>query len=323
MLAMNKLADEPALVGELRALTGVRVKIAEPLAPYTSMKIGGPADYLINVENGQALVLLVPLLGRFGVPIYLMGNGSNILVSDRGVRGAVLRLGAEFKKIVWQEEGTYARVTVGAAYAVTQLVREAVRKGYAGLEFAEGIPGSVGGALAMNAGAYGSEFEKVVECVEAVNSTGTAMNLSRAEMTFSYRDSHLPEGTIVTRVVMRLEKVELSAVGSKLRELVGKRKSSQPSGFPNSGSMFRNPPGDFAGRLIEAAGLKGKRIGQAQISERHANFIVNLGGAKADEVRQLMDTARREVQRRFGIELIAEVKLIGEWEEAEFVRRGA
>src|SRR5262245_20790451 len=174
MLAMNKLADEPALVGELRALTDVRVKIAEPLAPYTSMKIGGPADYLISVENGQALMRLLPLLGRFGAPIYLLGNRSNLLVTDRRVRGAVLRLGAECKRIIWEEEGASARVTVGAAYAVTQLVREAVRKGYAGLEFAEGIPGSVGGALAMNAGAYGSEFEKVVERVEAVNSNGTA-----------------------------------------------------------------------------------------------------------------------------------------------------
>jgi UDP-N-acetylmuramate dehydrogenase len=319
MLAMKKLGDEPALVGELRALTGVRVKIAEPLAPYTSMKIGGPADYWISVENGRALTTLLPLLGRFGVPVCMMGNGSNILVSDRGVRGAVLRLGAEFKKIVWQEEGADARVTVGAAYAVTQLVRDAVRKGYAGLEFAEGIPGSVGGALAMNAGAYGSEFERVVEHIEGVNAAGTAISLSRAEMTFTYRDSHLPAGTIVTRVVMRLERSEPAAVGSKLRELVGKRKSSQPSGFPNSGSMFRNPPGDFAGRLIEAAGLKGKRIGQAQISDRHANFIVNVGGAKADEVRQLMDMARREVHRRFGIELIAEVKLIGEWEEAKSI----
>jgi len=317
MLAMSKTQEESPLVRELRSLPGLRLKLAEPLARYTSMKIGGPADYFIEVENGAALAAVLPLLRRFGIAVSLLGNGSNLLVSERGVRGAVLHLSGEFKKVVWHEAGELVRVTAGAAYAVTQLVREAARKGYTGLEFAEGIPGSVGGALVMNAGAYGSEFEKVVEQVEAVSEAGMPMSFSREQMTFSYRDSHLSAGTVVTRVIIRLQKAEALAVNSKLRELVGKRKSSQPSGFPNSGSMFRNPPGDFAGRLIEAAGLKGKRIGQAQIAERHGNFIVNLGGAKADDVRQLMDLARREVQRQFGVELIAEVKLMGEWDESE------
>jgi UDP-N-acetylmuramate dehydrogenase len=181
------------------------------------------------------------------------------------------------------------------------------------LEFAEGIPGSVGGALVMNAGAYGSEFEKVVERVEAVTKEGEPIQFTRREMTFTYRDSHLPPGTVVTRVRLRLRKGEVTQVSAKLRDLVGKRKSSQPSGFPNSGSMFRNPAGDFAGRLIEAAGLKGKRMGQSQISERHANFIVNLGGAKAQDVRQLMELAQSEVRRQFGVDLVAEVKFIGEW----------
>jgi len=168
----------------------------------------------------------------------------------------------------------------------------------------------------MNAGAYGSEFERVVEQVEAVNQTGQAQRFSRGELKFTYRDSHLPHGIVVTRVRLRLRKAAAEEVAARLRELVSKRKSSQPSGHPNSGSMFRNPPGDFAGRLIEAAGLKGKRIGQAQISERHANFIVNLGGAKAQDVRDLMELARSEVKRQFGIELVAEVRLLGDWTTA-------
>lgn len=315
MLAMAVAEDDSPLVRELRSLPGLRLKLAEPLARFTSMKIGGPADYFIDVDDGAALAAVLPLLRRHDTPVCLLGNGTNVLVSDRGVRGAVLHLGGEFKKVVWHDEGDSVRVAVGAAYAVTQLVREAVRKGYAGLEFAEGIPGSVGGALVMNAGAYGSEFEKVVEQVEAVNAAGEPLLFARAEMTFTYRDSHLPAGIVVTRVAIRLQKAEAVAVSSKLRELVGKRKSSQPSGNPNSGSMFRNPPGDFAGRLIEAAGLKGKRVGQAQIAERHGNFIVNLGGAKADDVRQLMELARSEVQRQFGVALIPEVKLLGEWQE--------
>ena len=315
MLAMTKEQEESPLVVELRSLPGLRLKLAEPLARYTSMKIGGPADYFIEVENGAVLAAVLQLLRRFDIAVSLLGNGSNVLVSDRGVRGAVIRLAGEFKKITWQDEGDFVRVQVGAAYAVTLFVREAARKGYAGLEFAEGIPGSVGGALVMNAGAYGSEFERVVEQVETVNPTGEPITFTRAHMTFSYRDSHLPAGTLVTRVTLRLRKANAAEVDSQLRALVGKRKSSQPAGFPNSGSMFRNPPGDYAGRLIEAAGLKGKRLGQAQIAERHANFIVNLGGAKAKDVRQLMDLARAEVKRQFGVELIAEVKLLGEWEE--------
>ena len=315
MFAMRKELEESPLASELKLIAGVTFKISEPLARYASMKLGGPADYFIEVDTSTALAAVLPLLRRFTTPVCLLGNGSNLLISDRGVRGAVLHLTGEFKNIDWREDGEFVRVTVGAAYAVTQLVRAAARKGYAGLEFAEGIPGSVGGALVMNAGAYGSEFEKVVEQVDAVNAAGEPIIFSRPEMTFTYRDSHLPAGTVVTRVTMRLRKSETTEVSSKLRELVGKRKSSQPAGFPNSGSMFRNPPGDYAGRLIEAAGLKGKRIGQAQIAERHANFIVNLGGAKADDVRQLMELARAEVRRQFGVELIAEVKLMGEWGE--------
>src|SRR5262249_34980007 len=142
---------------------------------------------------------------------------------------------------------------------------------------------------------------------------GEAVRFSRAQMTFAYRDSQLPAGTVVTRVRMRLRKEEIAQVSSKLRELVSKRKSSQTSGYPNSGSMFRNPKGDFGGRLIEAAGLKGKKIGWAQISERHANFIVNLGGAQALDVRQLMELARAEVKKQFGVELVPEVRLLGEW----------
>lgn len=313
MFAMAKDMNDSPLVAELKQITGLRLRLAEPLARYTSMKIGGPADIFIAVETRGALASVLGLLRRHDTPVCLLGNGSNVLISDRGVRGAVLQLTADFRTAVWLEEGDFIRVRVGAAHPVTQLVREAARKGYAGLEFAEGIPGTVGGALVMNAGAYGSEFETIIEQVETLTVDGHALNFSRAQMTFTYRDSHLPDGTVVTGVTMRLRKGEPAQVSSKLRELVSKRKSSQPSGLPNSGSMFRNPPGDYAGRLIEAAGLKGKRNGQAQIAERHANFIVNLGGAKAEEVRQLMELARAEVRRQFGVELVAEVKLLGEW----------
>jgi UDP-N-acetylmuramate dehydrogenase len=313
MLAMTEETEESGLSRELKLIAGLRVKRSEPMARYTSMKIGGPADYFIEVETEHALQNLVRLLKRHHSAFYLLGNGSNVLISDRGIRGAVLRLAGEFRRAEWREEGLTVLLRVGAAYAVTQLVREAARRGYGGLEFAEGIPGTVGGALVMNAGAYGSEFEKVVESVEGVTEQGEVIRLARTEMTFTYRDSHLPAGMLVTRVAMRLHREDAARVKSKIHELVSRRKSSQPSGQPNSGSMFRNPPGDFAGRLIEAAGLKGKRLGQSQISERHANFIVNLGGAKADNVRELMELARSEVKRQFGVELVPEVRLVGDW----------
>jgi UDP-N-acetylmuramate dehydrogenase len=313
MLPMKKEEDETEPVRELRLIAGLTVKIDEPLARYTTMKIGGPADYFLDVETNQALVETLRLLDARRIPFCLLGKGSNVLVSDLGIRGAALRLGGEFKRISWREEGAGALVDVGAAYAVTQLVREAARRGYAGLEFAEGIPGSVGGALVMNAGAYGSEMEKIVAAVEGVTVNGEAIRFRRDEMVFTYRDSHLPSGTVVTAVRLRLEKKDAEDLGAKVRELVTKRKQSQPTGYPNSGSMFRNPPGDFAGRLIEAAGLKGRRIGRAEISARHANFMVNLGGARAEDVKHLMDLARSEVKRKLGVELFPEVKFLGEW----------
>ncbi len=312
-LPMKKEEGETELGRELKLVPGLTVKIDEPLARYTTMKIGGPADYFLDVETSPALIETLRALGRHRIPFCLLGKGSNVLVSDSGARGAVIRLGGEFKRASWREEGNHAWVDVGAACAVTQLVREAARRGYGGLEFAEGIPGSVGGALVMNAGAYGSEMEKIVEGVDGVALNGEAIRLRRDEMIFTYRDSHLPSGTIVTAVRMRLQKKDAEEVSTKVRALVSKRKQSQPAGYPNSGSMFRNPPGDFAGRLIEAAGLKGKRIGQAQISERHANFIVNLGGARAADVKRLMDLARAAVKEKFAVELLSEVRSLGEW----------
>ena len=314
MFAMSTAGDNSPLAAELRKISGLKVKFAESLARYTSMKVGGSADYFVEVENEAALAELLRILNRHQESFWVLGNGSNVLISDRGVRGAIMRLTGEFKTIQFKEMGEVANVTAGAAVSIAQLARDAARRGYGGVEFAEGIPGSVGGALYMNAGAYGSELEQLVDQVELMTLRGEPVWLTRAEMTFSYRDSHLPSGAVVMRVRMGLRKEEPAQVSARLRELARKRKASQPSGSPNSGSMFRNPPGDYAGRLIDAAGLKGTRLGGCQISERHGNFIVNHGGAKAIEVRQLMELAQREVQKKFGIDLIPEVKLLGDWD---------
>ncbi|NIO12112.1 MAG: UDP-N-acetylmuramate dehydrogenase [Deltaproteobacteria bacterium] len=314
-------SSKNTLSSELKSIAGLSCRVNEHLARYTSMKVGGPADFFIDVQNHGSLAPLLRTLSQNRVPFYLLGRGSNVLVSDLGVRGAVVRLGAEFRKVVWQEEKSAVRATLGAAYPMARLVRDAMIRGYAGLEFAEGIPGSVGGALVMNAGAYGSEMERVVERVDGVTYQGKPVSLPKEEMVFSYRNIRLPQEMIVTRVQILLSKGNANDVSRRVRDLVQIRKEKQPTGYPNSGSMFRNPPGDFAARLIEAAGLKGKKIGNASISERHANFIVNLGGAKAEEVRRLMEMAGATVKKKWGVELVPEVHFLGEWKARSAERK--
>lgn len=299
------------LTGDLGLLPGVEVRVGEPLARHTSFKVGGPADYYVEAHTSRGLTACLRLLERRGVPVLLLGNGSNLLVSDLGVRGAVLRLRGEFRRVRWRTGD--AGADVGAACAVSRLVREAVRRGLGGLEFAEGIPGSVGGSLVMNAGAYGSEMERVVTRVDAVTAGGEPMALGREELRFSYRQARLPDGAVVTRVGMALTPETTEAVDARMRAVMAQRRASQPSGHPNFGSVFRNPPDDRAGRLIEAAGLKGLRVGAAEVSRRHANFILNRGGARAEDVRRLIEQVCSTVERRFSVALQTEVRFVGEW----------
>ncbi len=299
------------LAGDLGLLPGVEVRVGEPLARHTSFKVGGPADYYVEAHTSRGLTACLRLLERRGVPVLLLGNGSNLLVSDLGVRGAVLRLRGEFRRVRWRTGD--AGADVGAACAVSRLVREAVRRGLGGLEFAEGIPGSVGGSLVMNAGAYGSEMERVVTRVDAVTAGGEPMALGREELRFSYRQARLPDGAVVTRVGMALTPETTEAVDARMRAVMAQRRASQPSGHPNFGSVFRNPPDDRAGRLIEAAGLKGLRVGAAEVSRRHANFILNRGGARAEDVRRLIEQVCSTVERRFSVALQTEVRFVGEW----------
>jgi len=297
------------LTTELSGIAGVAVRVREPLSRHTSFKVGGPADYFVEAHTSRGLSACLRALKGRGVPILLLGNGSNLLVSDQGVRGAVLRLRGEFRKVRWHDSGA----EVGAAYAVSRLVREAVRRGRGGLEFAEGIPGSVGGSLVMNAGAYGSEMERVVNRVDAMTAAGEALALGREELRFSYRETRLPRDAVVTRVGMVLAPETAEVVDARMRAIMARRRESQPSGHPNFGSVFRNPPGDHAGRLIEASGLKGLRVGSAEVSRRHANFIVNRGGARAQDVRRLIEQVCSEVESRFSVRLQTEVRFAGEW----------
>ncbi|WP_123039867.1 UDP-N-acetylmuramate dehydrogenase [Cohnella candidum] len=297
------------LIAELQQASAGRVRVQEPLAPYTTWKIGGPADVLIIPENREELAAALALLHRHGVPWQVLGRGSNTLVSDKGVRGAVVKLGEGFDDIRF--EGN--TVTAGASYSFIKLSVLAGKEGLTGLEFAGGIPGTVGGAVYMNAGAHGSDVSRIFKSADIVWEDGSEETLDGDGMKFSYRHSVLHEKRgIVTGAAFRLEQGDRKEIAAAMASYKDRRRRTQPLQEPCAGSVFRNPPGDHAARLIEAAGLKGSREGGAQISTIHANFIVNLGDAKAEDVLTLMERAQRTIEEKFGIQLVPEVLLMGE-----------
>ena len=298
-----------ALLHAIRARLGDRARPGEPLARYTSFRIGGPADLLVLPDTADELAHVLASAAACGTRVTLLGGGSNVLVGDGGMRGVVVKLGRGFARIDWD----LIPIRAGAAVQLGRLARAAVARGLAGLEYAEGIPGTVGGALFMNAGAYGGELAPAVESVEGLGRDGRAFALPGRELVFGYRHSALPPGFVVTAVRLRLRRDESDQVRNRMDEARTRRTAAQPHGGANAGSIFKNPNGDHAGRLIEIAGLKGTRAGRARISERHANFIVNEGGARAADVKALMDVAQRVVWERSGVWLEPEVQLVGSW----------
>jgi len=301
------------LTTRLYKLQGDRVRFSVPLAHYTSFRIGGPADVLVEPETLEELRIGMTILHQEKLPVFVLGGGTNILVSDRGVRGVVIKLGEGFNYAHWDEGAGAAQVKVGAARSLGRFVREAVAKGYGGIEFAEGIPGSVGGGLLMNAGAFGGELSRVVKAITGVSSDGTVVCRHQEELQFAYRSTALPPGFVVTEIEFCLWGEMRANLVAAMEGAQQKRRRAQPYGYPNAGSIFKNPPGNYAGRLIEAAGLKGLGQGQVQVSEKHANFIVNRGGATAVEVRQLMERVQQTVWEKTRIWLEPEIRLVGEW----------
>jgi UDP-N-acetylmuramate dehydrogenase len=297
------------LVAELERAGIVRARLNEPLAGYTTWKIGGNADIFIVPDTDGELATVLSLLYRHGMPWCVLGRGSNTLVSDKGIRGAVIKLGDGFDEVSFDRE----TVSAGASYSFIKLSVMAGKEGLTGLEFAGGIPGTVGGAVYMNAGAHSSDISRILQSADIVWEDGTKEVLGKDQMGFTYRHSILHDRRgIVTRAVFRLASGDRKEIAAALASFKDRRLRTQPLQMACAGSVFRNPPGDHAARLIEAAGLKGLREGAAEVSQLHANFIVNHGGATAEDVLTLMRRVQQTIEDINGITLVPEVLLMGE-----------
>ena len=281
----------------------------EPMVKHTTWRIGGPADILAIPEDISQIEELLRLAISNEIPYFVLGRGSNLLVRDGGIRGLVIKLGEAFSG--YTIDGN--EITVKSGRTIVSTAHVAMKNGLSGLEFATGIPGTVGGAVVMNAGAHGSEMKDVLKLVQVLTRGGEVKSRSARELNFHYRTSALRDsGDVVLSATFALAPGNVEEMLAKVKRWSMHRQATQPLSFPSCGSVFRNPAGDYAARLIEAAGLKGKRIGDAMISDLHANFIVNIGHASAKDVMALMDYAKQQVLQQFGIELMPEVRLVGE-----------
>lgn len=282
----------------------------EPLKKHTSFKIGGPADYFCNPSNFTELEEGLKYANEEKLPISIIGAGTNLLALDKGFRGMVINLSHGFGTI--QIDG--ATITVGAGCYLAKLLNVLAAKGIGGMEFLAGIPGTVGGAVIMNAGAWGKAIGKQVFEVCTVDLKGKKSIFGKKELKFSYRKSIFQgKGLIMTEIVLKLRKKSNLLVKNKMEYYLSARKETQPLGIPNAGCIFKNPNNGYAGKLLQEAGCKGMRIGDAQISTKHANFIVNLGEAKARDVLLLMTRAQKKVNERFKIQLEPELKIMVEF----------
>lgn len=281
-----------------------------PMKEYTSFRAGGTADLLVIPGSEEELQQCLRLLTGEGEPFFVMGNGSNLLVQDGGYRGTIIRMSDCCNEI----EGEGPDFRVGAAVSLSACARMAMEKGYTGMEFACGIPGSMGGGTFMNAGAYGRELKDIITSVEVLHRDGSGSEtIPGKQMAFGYRHSALAEsGDIVTAVCLRLAPGDPAAIAAEMKTLNARRNTKQPVHSPSAGSFFKRPPGHFAGKLIQDAGLKGLTVGGAQVSVLHSGFIINTGTATATDIVQLMHLIQARVREQSGVMLEPEVRIIGE-----------
>ncbi len=286
------------------------IHIQEPLKKHTTFRVGGPADCLVEIQSTEQLKKIQKYLQLIEEPYAVMGNGSNLLAGDLGYRGVVLQIGNKMADI--RVEGN--RITAQAGALLSKVAKAALEHGLTGLEFASGIPGTVGGAMVMNAGAYGGEMKQVVTSVIVLDREGEELILDNETMEFGYRTSvvkHRP--LLVTEVVMELAPGDPAEIKATMDDLACKRREKQPLEYPSAGSTFKRPEGYFAGELIMKAGMRGFRSGGAMVSEKHCGFVINAGDASADDVVQVIREVQKTVKEQFGVELEPEVILFGEF----------
>ncbi|MGN0382764.1 MAG: UDP-N-acetylmuramate dehydrogenase [Eubacterium sp.] len=290
-----------------RIIPDTRYKKDEPMKNHTTFRVGGPADYVIYPDGINEIKDILMLCYKWGIKSYIMGNGSNLLVSDEGYKGVILKLGNEFS-CCRANEGLFI---AQAGMRLSNLASLACTHGYTGIEFLYGIPGTVGGAVVMNAGAYGGEIKDVVKWTKVLDNKGNLLLLDNSHLKFGYRKSLFTETDyIVLEAAFELSPGNKNQIKNKMDELMEKRKSKQPLEYPSAGSTFKRPEGYFAGQLIEESGLKGYSLGGAQISEKHCGFIINKGNATADDIKKLIAYVQREVKAKKGITLEPEIKII-------------
>ena len=312
---MGAAASAAAGLAQLDALAaerGLELGVEAPLAPLTTLRVGGPADRLAEVRDRDTLLALLRIARQAAVPVFVLGNGSDLVVADAGIRGLVIRNRAKEVTI------TDTLVEADAGSPMAMLVKRCTVEGLAGLEFGISIPGTLGGAVWANAGAHEGEMADVLDWVEAWDpSSDTVARLAAADCGFAYRESRFKHsGEVVVAAAVRLRHGDADAIAATVAGHQAKRQATQPLADQNAGSVFRNPPGDFAGRLIESAGLKGHRVGSAMVNTLHANFIVTDRGGRAADVRALGDHVRATVADRFGVQLAYEIEFVGDWPAA-------
>ena len=287
-----------------------RILFHEPMSKYTTFRVGGEAECILVVQNEDELARLIPYLNQIEQEYFILGNGSNLLVGDKGYRGMVVKFGEEMEQI--QVEGT--RMTVKAGALLSKAAMTAKQHSLTGLEFAAGIPGSIGGGIVMNAGAYEGEMKQVVESVRVMDRDGQILTLDNDTMEFGYRTSIIKNRPfIVVEVVLQLAEGDQEKIAAKMEELAILRRSKQPLEYASAGSTFKRPEGYYAGKLIMDAGMRGYRIGGAQVSDKHCGFIVNTGKATAADIKEVIEEVQERVKERFHVMLEPEIVFLGDF----------
>lgn len=287
-----------------------RIFFEEPMSRHTTFRVGGAAECMILIEQEEELLKLIPYLNQIEEDYFILGNGSNLLVGDKGYRGVIIKLGEGMDRITVDGE----RILVQAGALLSKTAAVARDAELSGMEFAAGIPGSIGGGVVMNAGAYDGEMKQITESVKVMDKEGNILVLDNDTMEFGYRTSIIKNRPfIVLEVVLRMRAGKKDEIQAKMNELMAKRQSRQPLNYPSAGSTFKRPEGYFAGKLIMDAGMRGYRIGDAQVSEKHCGFIVNIGNASAADVREVIEEVQEKVKERFHVRLEPEIIFLGDF----------